>query len=200
MTEVDHRNDLNALPQAVRDGFAASAYAQWRVDDIDEIQRPDYENVYKIEVEQNGRQDMDLYFDVNGTLFREVADGNDDRNEGMLPSQMPAGIQAFIDERYPNARIVDFDMERGRYEVDVIYNSQSIDILFDTDANWISSATDYERNVPEVVKNAINANFSGKRIDDCDFVETAAGERYWLVDIDNQDADVRVSEDGQILA
>ena len=128
-----------------------------------------------------------------------MADGNDDRNEGMLPSQMPAGIQAFIDERYPNARIVDFDTERGRYEVDVIYNNQSIDILFDTDANWISSATDYERNVPEV-KNAINANFSGKRIDDCDFVETAAGERYWLVDIDNQEADVRVSEDGQILA
>ena len=143
---------------------------------------------------------MDLYFDVNGTLFREVADGNDDRNEGMLPSQMPAGIQAFIDERYPNARIVDFDMERGRYEVDVIYNNQSIDILFDTNSNWISSSTDYERNVPEVVKNAINANFSGKRIDDCDFVETAAGERYWLVDIDNQEADVRVSEDGQILA
>ena len=200
MTEVDHRNDLNALPQAVRDGFAASAYAQWRVDDIDEIQRPDYENVYKIEVEQNGQQDMDLYFDVNGTLFREVADGNDDRNEGMLPSQMPAGIQTFIDERYPNARIVDFDTERGRYEVDVIYNNQSIDILFDTNSNWISSSTDYERNVPEVVKNAINANFSGKRIDDCDFVETAAGERYWLVDIDNQEADVRVSEDGQILA
>ena len=199
MTEVDYGRQIADLPQSVQDGFNASQYAQWTIDDIDKIERNNYEDVYKIEVEQ-GKQEMDLYFDVTGNLFKEVADGNDDRNEGMLPSQMPAGIQAFIDERYPNARIVDFDMERGRYEVDVIYNSQSIDILFDTDANWISSATDYERNVPEVVKNAINANFSGKRIDDCDFVETAAGERYWLVDIDNQDADVRVSEDGQILA
>lgn len=199
MTEVDHRKDLNALPQAVREGFQTSIYSAWRVDDIDEIQRPNYTNIYKIEVEMQGQQDMDLYFDENGTLFREVTDGNDDRNEGMLPSQMPNDIQTFISERYPNARIVDIDRERTGYEVDIIYNKQSIEVLFDTESNWVASATDYDRNVPDVVKNAISDNYPGKRIDGCDFVETSKGERYWLVDIDNYNPDVRVSEDGKII-
>ena len=199
MTEIDHGKRLNNLPQAVQDGFNNSAYASWTVDDIDEIQRPDYTEVYKIEVEMKGQQDMDLYFDVNGTLFREVADAGDDRNEGMLPSQMPSAIQSFIDERYPNARIVDFDQEHGYYEVDVISDNQSIDILFDSNYGWVSTSTDCGRNIPDVVRNAINANYSGKRIDDCDFVETAKGERYYLVDLDDYDRDVRVSEDGQVL-
>lgn len=79
MTEVDYHKDINALPQPVKDGFYACAYAQWVIDDIDEIQRPDDATTYKIEVEQKGQPDMDLYFDVNGILLKETADDNDDR-------------------------------------------------------------------------------------------------------------------------
>lgn len=198
MTEVDYGHDIQALPQAVQDGFNASAYAQWRVDDIDLIQRPDYTDIYKIEVEQQGQRDMDLYFDENGTLFKEVADADDDRNEGMLPTtSLPNEIQNFIDERYPNARIADFDKERSYYEVDVIVNSQSKEIIFDSAYSWVLTSTDLGRNIPAVVENAINQKYADKRIDDCDEVETAQGEHYYLVDLDNYEMDIRVDENGQ---
>lgn len=199
MTEVDYGQNIQALPQAVQDGFYASAYAQWVIDDIDEIQRPDYAATYKIEVEQKGQRDMDLYFDVNGVLFKEVADGNDEHNEGMLPTQIPTQVQAFIDGKYAGAKVVDIDAEHGRYEVDLIHNGQSIDVIFDSSYNWLSSATDYSRNVPQVVKDVIAAKYAGKRIDDCDFVETAQNEKYYVVDLDNTNFDVKISEDGQTV-
>lgn len=194
MTEIDYGRQIAELPQAVQEGFSASQYAQWIIDDIDKIERTGYEDVYKIEVEQ-GKQEMDLYFDAIGNLFREVTDGNDDRNEGMLPSQMPAAIQSVIDGKYPNARIVDFELERGQYEVELVYNNQSIEMIFDGEYNWVRTSTDMERQVPAVVREAVAAQYPGKIIDDCDFVETAS-EKYYLVDLDNYELDLKVSEDG----
>ena len=77
MTEVDCGRNLSIVPQAVLEGFYASAYSAWTVDDIDMIQRPGYAEVYRIEVEQRGQRDMDLYFDLSGTLIVEaVGDSN----------------------------------------------------------------------------------------------------------------------------
>lgn len=197
MTEIDHGRNIDALPQAVRDGFYASAYAQWVVDDIDEIQRPDYEAIFKIEVEQRGQQDHDLYFDTNGTLFRDVTDQDDDRNESLLPSQRPSAIEDFINGRYAGARIVDIDREQGGYEVDVIYNGKSIELRFDSSYSWLWSKTDCGRDIPAVVTHALSGKYVGYRIDDCDWVETASGESYYLVDLDNYEMDIRITEDGQ---
>ena len=121
MTEVDHARDTRSLPQAVIDGYGASKYAQdgWRIDDIDEIQRPGYETIYKIEVEKAGQPDYDLYFDAYGTLFREVADNDDDRNEGLIHNNRPDGLQAFIDAEYPGAKVLDFEREDFGYEMDI---------------------------------------------------------------------------------
>ena len=113
----------------------------------------------------------------------------------MLPSQMPAAIQSVIDEKYPNARIVDFELERGQYEVELVYNNQSIEMIFDGEYNWVRTSTDMERQVPAVVRDAVAAQYPGKVIDDCDFVETAS-EKYYLVDLDNYEPDLKVSEDG----
>lgn len=194
MTEIDYGRQIAELPQAVQEGFSASQYAQWIIDDIDKIERTGYEDVYKIEVEQ-GKQEMDLYFDAIGNLFKEVSDGNDDRNENMLPSQMPAAIQSLVDEKYPGARIVDFELERGQYEVEVVYNNQSMEIIFDGEYNWLRTSTDMERQVPAVVRDAVAARYPGRVIDDCDYVETAT-ERYYLVDLDNYEPDLKISEDG----
>ena len=46
MTEVDYGRQIADLPQSVQDGFNASQYAQWTIDDIDKIERNNYEDVY----------------------------------------------------------------------------------------------------------------------------------------------------------
>lgn len=200
MTEVDHGRDLTALPPAVQEGYAATVYAQqqWTVDDIDEIQRNGYETIYKIEVEKAGQPDHDLYFDAAGTLFRDVQDQDDDRNEGLLPNRIPTEIQAFVDANYAGAVIVDFEKERNGYELDIRYNGKSIEILFDIRYNWVQTSTDCKRDIPANILALVNANYPGKVIDDCDYVETAAGEAYYLIDLDDYDRDLKISVDGTI--
>lgn len=134
MTEVDHGKRLENLPQAVQDGYKATTYYtnNWTIDDIDEIQRPAYETFYIIEVEKRGERDYDLYFDANGTLFREVQGEGGGNNGDLVGNQLPAEMQSFIDSEYPGARVVDFDRERNGYEVDVIHDGKSKEIWFDT--------------------------------------------------------------------
>jgi len=201
MTEVDYGRSLADLPQAVQSGYAATAYAldAWTVDDIDEIQRPDYETVYKIEVEKRGQADHDLYFDLGGTLYRDVeGSGSGSGNGGMIQQGMPAEVKAYVDSAFAGAAVVDFDIEdNGMIEVDLRHGGKSVEVLFTAAYEWIMTKTDCSRDVPAVVADAVRQALPGARIDDCDYVQTAT-ESYYLVDTDNPDRDLRVTPDGQV--
>jgi len=201
MTEVDYGRSLADLPQAVQSGYAATAYAldAWTVDDIDEIQRPDYETVYKIEVEKRGQADHDLYFDLGGTLYRDVeGSGSGSGNGGMIQQGMPADVKAYVDSAFAGAAVVDFDIEdNGIIEVDLRHGGKSVEVLFTAAYEWVMTKTDCSRDVPAVVAEAVQQALPGARIDDCDYVQTAT-ESYYLVDTDNPDRDLRVTPDGQV--
>lgn len=201
MTEVDYGRSLADLPQAVQSGYAATAYAldAWTVDDIDEIQRPDYETVYKIEVEKRGQADHDLYFDLGGTLYRDVeGSGSGSGNGGMIQQGMPAEVKAYVDSAFAGAAVVDFDIEdNGMIEVDLRHGGKSVEVLFTAAYEWVMTKTDCSRDVPAVVAEAVQQALPGARIDYCDYVQTAT-ESYYLVDTDNPDRDLRVTPDGQV--
>lgn len=201
MTEVDYGRSLADLPQAVQSGYAATAYAldAWTVDDIDEIQRPDYETVYKIEVEKRGQADHDLYFDLGGTLYRDVeGSGSGSGNGGMIQQGMPAEVKAYVDSAFAGAAVVDFDIEdNGMIEVDLRHGGKSVEVLFTAAYEWVMTKTDCSRDVPAVVADAVRQALPGARIDDCDYVQTAT-ESYYLVDTDNPDRDLWVTPDGQV--
>ncbi|MCL1610298.1 PepSY-like domain-containing protein [Marseilla massiliensis] len=201
MTEVDYGRSLADLPQAVQSGYAATAYAldAWTVDDIDEIQRPDYETVYKIEVEKRGQADHDLYFDLGGTLYRDVeGSGSGSGNGGMIQQGMPAEVKAYVDSAFAGAAVVDFDIEdNGMIEVDLRHGGKSVEVLFTAAYEWVMTKTDCSRDVPALVADAVRQALPGARIDDCDYVQTAT-ESYYLVDTDNPDRDLRVTPDGQV--
>ncbi len=201
MTEVDYGRSLADLPQAVQSGYAATAYAldAWTVDDIDEIQRPDYETVYKIEVEKRGQADHDLYFDLGGTLYRDVeGSGSGSGNGGMIQQGMPAEVKAYVDSAFAGAAVVDFDIEdNGMIEVDLRHGGKSVEVLFTAAYEWVMTKTDCSRDVPAVVAEAVQQALPGARIDDCDYVQTAT-ESYYLVETDNPDRDLRVTPDGQV--
>lgn len=201
MTEVDYGRSLADLPQAVQSGYAATAYAldAWTVDDIDEIQRPDYETVYKIEVEKRGQADHDLYFDLGGTLYRDVeGSGSGSGNGGMIQQGMPAEVKAYVDSAFAGAAAVDFDIEdNGMIEVDLRHGGKSVEVFFTAAYEWVMTKTDCSRDVPAVVAEAVQQALPGARIDDCDYVQTAT-ESYYLVDTDNPDRDLRVTPDGQV--
>lgn len=195
MTETDIR--FEELPDAVREAFAASEYAEWRVDDVDKLEREGAETIYVIEAEgmSNGtNMELDLYYSADGVLVKTVADASDDYDYGdYIPSKPVAGIEEYIQAEYPGARIVDIERENGMTEVEIIDGRVCRELLFDGNAAWVYTKTEVLRaEVPAEVMAALEASeYAGYRIDDVDFYETASKE-YYRFDLESANGDVKV--------
>lgn len=200
MTETDL--PFNDLPSAVRNAFQNSTYAQWRVDDVDMLERTGLEVFYVIEVE-SGNMETDLHYSQDGILLKELTDGG---GNSYWPPVQPDNsvmnsVRDFINEHYADARIIEIDQEQGNIEVDIIHENRNKDVTFDTQGNWLSTSWDlFYNELPQAVSQAVQTAYPGYRLDDADYVETPA-DSYYLVELENGEPDiyVRVTENGEIL-
>lgn len=192
LTETDLTQEQ--LPEAVRTAFMTSEYAAWKIDDIDMIERPEMETIYVIEVEQ-GEMEYDLYYTADGTLIKAVPDdGDDDDNSGyIVPEDLPAAIKAFIAEKYPNARIVDVEVEKGLIEVDIVDGEVPCELLFDSEGRWLSTETEVRlADVPKVVTDALAASeYASYEIDEIDHYLTPDSE-YYRFELESNDREVEI--------
>ncbi|MCC8171058.1 MAG: PepSY-like domain-containing protein [Parabacteroides sp.] len=177
MTETDLPS-VNDLPVAVQDSFKTSAYAAWRVDDIDQLERAGMEVLYIIEVE-NGNQETDLRYAASGVLISAVPDTDNDGS--YQPVSIPQEITSFIKDKYPKAVIMEVEPEKtGEYEVDILDGNTPKEVRLDKNYKWLQTEWDipYAR-LPEAVKTAIVTLYGAYTPDDdADLIETPAGIRY----------------------
>jgi len=192
MTETEI--PYSALPQAIQEAIAQSAYASWTPDrEVDVLDRFGAEKLYVIEM-KNGGTEVDLYYTESGILVNEYVDndGKDNDYTGYLPQTPVAGVNDWIDQHFPGARIVDIDVERNGTEVEIIQDGMKHEIWFDASSAWVSTKTEYGwRNVPDVVQAFVQANYPDYRIDDVDRYETAAN-RYYCVEIERGDREKKI--------
>lgn len=205
LTEQDFARETNRLPQVVQDAFRATTYAQspWVVEDIDVIRRNGYEPFYVIEVEQGSRE-VDLYFDANGKLLKELqdTDQSDDNQAGFLPQQIPAEIQSYVDNHFRGGRIVELEREQGNWELDLISaEGYSVEIVFDAPYQWLSTTTDYRRDqIPAAVNQSVKSKYPAAHIDDAELLQnTQNTDGKYVVEIENPDRLLTLSLDGTIL-
>ena len=203
MTETDL--PYAALPEAVKNAFQNSEYGQWRLDDVDMVEREGMEPVYILEVEQGSRE-MDLYYNAEGILIKAVEDSEDD-SEDYLPVELPEGVKNFLQEKYAASEIVETDREHGQLEVDIIHDGVAKEVLFDNNGNWLSTSWEIGPDtLPEAVKTAIrqeiNDNYVGYETDDePELVETPDGN-YYRIELETEnDKEVilKIREDGTLL-
>ncbi|KGL47995.1 PepSY-like domain-containing protein [Porphyromonas gulae] len=170
----------SALPKAVRTAFEASEYAKWKVEDVDMVERNGTEVFYVIEVEK-GEQEVDLYYMPNGKLIKTVK-----APHSVSPSQyanptIPTGvlntIKAYIAANYPNATILEYEIEDGYIEVDILDGTVHRVLIFTLQGEWVNSHVDdgdddydydddaYENNIPANIKaliiSYVNQNYPG---------------------------------------
>lgn len=205
MTETDM--PYSAIPQAIKTSFESSEYSTWRRDnEVERIERAGAttEVIYIIEVESAQDVDLDLIYSADGILIKAINDDGNNDNGSYLPnepSEMTNAVKAFVEEKYPNARIVEIEKEKnGTVEVDIIHDNLHKEVLLSADYEWIS--TSWEVSIlPVTVSNAIDASqYKGYRIDDIDFVETPTGSFYWIeLEQGNKEVKVRITSDGQFL-
>ena len=197
MTETDIL--FEQLPEAVKTAFQNSEYKDWRVDDVDKLEREGVETVYVIEVEgvENDRQvEYDLYYSPDGVLTKKVADAPEDYDYGdYIPSKPVSGVDNYLQTNYPDARILDIDYEGGMTEVEILDGCICRELLFDGTGNWIYTKTEVRRSeVPAAVSSALAASeYKDYYIDDIDHYQSAAEGEYYRFDLESRNGDVKVN-------
>lgn len=206
MTETELKT-LSALPAKVQEAFRQSEYADWKVDDVDKVERPESEPVYIIEVEQ-GKQDIDLYYSEEGILIKTVADG-DFRPEDHLTNSLPASVKDFIAKNYPQARIVEYEMEKGNLEVDIIDGNKGKEVVFNSKNEWLYTeydvvSTDVPENVMNTLTTLMSSQYKDYRIDDIDCYETKTPNTpsYYRFELEsgNKEVKINIGTDGNIIS
>ena len=135
-----------SLPQDIVTAISSSPYASWTPDnEVDVLERNNAERLYIIEVNSGGVE-VDLCYTESGILVSETVDSDGKENDytGYLPQTPASGINAWIEQNFPKARIVDVDVERNGTEVEIIHDGMKHEILFDASSNWLRTKTEYD--------------------------------------------------------
>lgn len=188
MTETDI--PYEALPAPVKTAFQQK-YKGWKVDDVDKLERSDAGTVYVIEAEQ-GETDVDLYYTAEGQLIKEVMD--DDNAGTHEPFQIPEAIKSKIAELYPDAVILEYDVDKQTIEVDILHNQAAKEVVFDATYNWLYTEWDTPLSaVPEAVQTALkNSSYGTYHIDDIDVIEKADG-LFYVFELEKGNEEVTVT-------
>ena len=187
----------------MRTAFETGDYASWRVDDVDLLSRRGLETVYSIEVER-GESEYELLYAEDGILLSALPDTDGGDHADMLPSNLPQGVQSYLSQHYPDARVVDTEFERGVYEVEIVDGRTVRELRFDADGNWLETRTEVRvSSLPAAVLDAVRTSEYGSwQIEDADLVQTPDGEWY-EVELEeprtDREARLRVRADGTIL-
>lgn len=198
MTESDIR--FESLPEAVRTAFNGSEYAQWKVDDVDQLEREGMATIYVIEVE-SGKQEIDLYYAADGTLVKTVVDSGD--SDHLPATGLPQALKDYIETHYAGATILEYDTENGQTEVDIFHANKHKEVKFNQQGQWVSTEWDVlAAEVPAAVMNVIRTQYASYQIDDIDYVERAAGVPLYVFELEKGEEEilVQVDETGTIVS
>lgn len=181
MTETDWT--FNELPLAVKTAFEQTAYALWKIDEVDKLERQNRELLYIIEVEK-GKKEIKLYYTADGVLVSKSVDvDHSDNHSPLLPTTIPSEIQQHLDAHHKHARIVHVGYEqRGFWKVKLVEDFSKKEVLFkDEPISWLLTKWEI-RELPQVVLAGIDkteySKANGWKIDDVEQIDTASGTFY----------------------
>ena len=156
------------------------------------------ETVYVIEVEKS-KQEFDLFYAEDGTLIKAVEDT--DNNNNYQPNTVPEVLKNFINEKYPQATIVDIEVEKGITEIDILHENKAKELHFNSANEWLYTTWDVrEREIQDIATKVLNDN-PGFKIDDIDYKESADGSEVYIFELEkgNQEIHVTMDMEGNVV-
>ncbi|MDR2010787.1 MAG: PepSY-like domain-containing protein [Bacteroidales bacterium] len=108
-----------------------------------------------------------------------------------------------FDSLYPNAKHIEWEIEKGYYVAEFRDGNHDKEAWFDNSYSWVLTKTEYERKVPDLVKETINnSNYKGWHIDDVDFIEKVNRDPFYIVEVEKgeSEVDLYISNNGEIIA
>lgn len=186
--------DFGQLPEAIRIDLRANKYKDWKYTEFDKFERFDAATIYVIEAEL-GEQEMDLYYTEDGILVKEVPD-KDNNNNTYQPTIIPDAIKNKLAELYPNASILEYDIEKQGVEVDIFDGNIHKEVFFTLEYEWVYTEWEiYTKDVPAVVMQALRASaYATYTIDDIHIFEKSAG-LFYEFELEQGDREIKITFD-----
>lgn len=194
MTESDLT--FNTLPEAVQNGFKKGEYKDWKIEDIDFLERTEIAPVYVIEVEQ-GNQEIDLFYAEDGILVKAVIDTDNDE-DSYLPGIITEEIKTAILARYPGAILLDAETDKGIIEIDIRHDNINKEVHFNNQNEWLYTSWEVLLSqVPAIVTDALELpEYAGYTIEDeVDFEERTSGVNVYIFELEKNDTEIHVTVD-----
>lgn len=190
-TELDK---LENTPEAVQTAHKAGKYADWKIDDVDKLEREEPKATYYVIEVEKGKEEIDLYYLTDGTLVKEIADNEENEYFAVIPEN----IKNEILKNHPKAVFTDIDVEYN-YEIEarvieIEYKSEGVEYesQYTIDGKYTWVKTDKEMDwskLDDTVKNAFIEKYPGKKADDVIF-SSRADVNYFIIEIDDVEPDV----------
>ena len=187
MTYVD-------LPELVKTAFTNGMYADWRVDNVEKLERLNMLTLYRIEVKKSSSE-LELYFDEMGDLVRE---SNEDQ-------ATPVAIRDFIRKNYEGTVTVETShLIGGMWIVDLLSDGRVKEVFFDSSSDWIRTQwavaiNELPTNVTDVLRDEA---FQGYTLKSAEYREESSGQKMYRLRLEKTgsvDLYVEVSPEGQLL-
>ncbi|HBO26685.1 MAG TPA: hypothetical protein DD657_07780 [Culturomica sp.] len=208
---VDQEISYSELPEAIRQSFEKTkcnpvkgiseqtlintlySDAQvWETDDVYKLERDGVVS-YKIEMESvRNEVEIDLYYDVQGILLKEVEDDGD-REE--MPLEIPDAVKDWVARNHANAEIIDYESEKEdgvvEHELDLKEGKIIVEITL-VEENGTLKLDEEEYNYPDInalpadikteVEKAIAAQsvVTAEDIEDIEMVKEEGAEIYTI--------------------
>lgn len=142
---------------------------------------------------------MIYFYAEDGTLIKAVEDI--DNNNNYQPNTVPEVLKNFINEKYPQATIVDIEVEKGITEIDILHENKAKELHFNSANEWLYTTWDVrEREIQDIATKVLNDN-PGFKIDDIDYKESADGSEVYIFELEkgNQEIHVTVDMEGNVV-
>lgn len=115
---------------------------------------------------------------------------------------LPKSIQSFLNTKYPDATVLDFDREQNGSEVKIKDKKIQKEIWFNTNDEWIRTEWDIRaKDVPVVIMGALEYSaYQQYTVKEVDVIEKPTG-MYYVFDLkqDNNEVKITFDANGQIV-
>ena len=113
-----------------------------------------------------------------------------------------SAIKELIMQKYPGARIVEYDYDDGMLEVEIIHDRREKSVCFNGAKAWVKTTWNLRSGeLPAAVTSAISASgYAAYKIDEAEYVQTPAGD-YYIVELESgsREIELRIDANGNVL-
>ena len=128
---------------------------------------------------------------------------DDDDNDDILYNNIPDKAIANLNQLYPDARQIEWDVEKDYFVADFHDGKHEVEAWFDQTGAWIMSETDITYNeLPKAVIDSFESGlYASWRIDDVDLLEQSGRGNIYILDAElgEQEMTLHYSENGDLI-